>query len=108
MVCRHIDNFLSSILHIWTILNLFNSDKVSNVVSVHCLAGKGRTGTAICCYLIYSGRFISAEEALTYYAKKRLEYFFKIIKASSFWKGSKLEGELLNQVKRDMWNILKK
>jgi phosphatidylinositol-3,4,5-trisphosphate 3-phosphatase/dual-specificity protein phosphatase PTEN len=35
------------------------------------LAGKGRTGSAICCFLLYSGRFSEAEDALNYYAKKR-------------------------------------
>ncbi|KAL4510579.1 hypothetical protein ABPG72_004733 [Tetrahymena utriculariae] len=59
MMCKHIDDFLSN--------------KLANVVFVHCLAGKGRTGTAICCYLIYSGRFQTAEDALTYYAKKRFQ-----------------------------------
>jgi protein-tyrosine phosphatase len=44
----------------------------SNVVVIHCKAGKGRTGTAICCYLIYSGRFMTADEALDYYAKKKI------------------------------------
>ena len=43
------------------------------IVVVHCLAGKGRTGTAICCYLIYSGRFNNPNDALTYYANKRFE-----------------------------------
>jgi phosphatidylinositol-3,4,5-trisphosphate 3-phosphatase/dual-specificity protein phosphatase PTEN len=42
------------------------------VVVVHCLAGKGRTGTAICCYLIYSARFQTATDALNYYALQRL------------------------------------
>lgn len=41
------------------------------MVSIHCLAGKGRTGTAICCYLLYCGRFSNAEDVLLYYAKKR-------------------------------------
>ena len=44
---------------------------VNRVVAVHCLAGKGRTGTAIACYLIYSGRFTDPEDALNYYANKR-------------------------------------
>jgi hypothetical protein len=44
---------------------------LNNVVVVHCLAGKGRTGVAICCYLLYSGRFDNADEAMKYYAKKR-------------------------------------
>lgn len=56
-LCKHVDEFLS--------------DKLSNVVSIHCLAGKGRTGTAICCYLMYCGRFDNAEDVLLYYAKKR-------------------------------------
>ncbi|CAD8057915.1 unnamed protein product [Paramecium sonneborni] len=42
-----------------------------NVVVVHCLAGKGRTGTVICCYLLYSGRFNNVNDALDYYGKKR-------------------------------------
>lgn len=42
-----------------------------NVVVIHCLAGKGRTGTVICCYLLYSGRFNSVNDALNYYGKKR-------------------------------------
>jgi len=45
-----------------------------HVAVVNCLAGKGRTGTLICCYLLYSGRFSNPEYALLYYKKKR---FFK-------------------------------
>ncbi|CAD8131429.1 unnamed protein product [Paramecium pentaurelia] len=57
MLCKHIDDFLSS--------------KLSNVVAVHCINGIGRSGTAICCYLLYSGRFSNAEEALFYYDKQK-------------------------------------
>lgn len=42
-----------------------------NVVVVNCLAGKGRTGTLICCYMIFCGRFESPEQALEYYKMKR-------------------------------------
>lgn len=44
---------------------------IENVVAINCKAGKGRTGTLICCYLIYCGRITTAEEALSYYKFKR-------------------------------------
>jgi phosphatidylinositol-3,4,5-trisphosphate 3-phosphatase/dual-specificity protein phosphatase PTEN len=40
-------------------------------VVINCRAGKGRTGTIICCYLLFSGRFQNPEEVLEYYSKKR-------------------------------------
>lgn len=42
-----------------------------NVAIVHCLAGRGRTGTAICAYLCYAGYFASMTKALQYYSNVR-------------------------------------
>lgn len=46
------------------------SDK-SNVVVVHCMAGRGRTGTALCSYMLYSGIFEDLQTCLKYYAYQR-------------------------------------
>ena len=59
-------------------MHKFLQHEDKNVVVVHCLAGKGRTGTAICCYLIYSARFQTATDALNYYALQRLLHLSQI------------------------------
>lgn len=41
------------------------------MIAVNCRAGKGRTGTIICCYFIFCGRFNNPNDALDYYSKKR-------------------------------------
>jgi len=56
-ICKEIHNFL-----------IANDD---NVVVVNCRAGKGRTGTIICCYLLFCGRFDDVDDAFDYYSKKR-------------------------------------
>lgn len=43
----------------------------SRTVSVHCKGGKGRTGTMICCYLLYTGLKTTAEDALYHFARLR-------------------------------------
>jgi protein-tyrosine phosphatase len=48
----------------------FLSQSPQNVVSVHCKAGKGRTGTCIASYFVYSGMG-SAQQALELFGRKR-------------------------------------
>ena len=49
---------------------LFLRDKES-VAAIHCKAGKGRTGTMIICYLIFSGLFDDIDIATSHYGQKR-------------------------------------
>ena len=55
---------------------------IENVVVVNCNAGKGRTGTLICCYLLYSGMFHNIQDAFDYYSLKRFSEGFGVTHAS--------------------------
>ena len=50
----------------------FLDEDKDNVVSIHCKAGKGRTGTFICCLLLYMKFFDTADECLLYYGLMRV------------------------------------
>lgn len=43
----------------------------NSVAAIHCKAGKGRSGTMIVCYLIFSELFSNLEDALRHYSKMR-------------------------------------
>eukprot|EP00301_Raphidiophrys_heterophryoidea_P004433 c11925_g3_i1.p1 GENE.c11925_g3_i1~~c11925_g3_i1.p1 ORF type:complete len:738 (-),score=189.42 c11925_g3_i1:187-2400(-) len=42
-----------------------------NIVATHCKAGKGRTGTLICCLFLYLKEFEKARDALEYFSLMR-------------------------------------
>lgn len=42
-----------------------------NVISVHCKAGKGRTGCLIAAYFVHCGMFADPEEALAFFGRRR-------------------------------------
>ncbi|XP_054155625.1 phosphatidylinositol 3,4,5-trisphosphate 3-phosphatase TPTE2-like [Oppia nitens] len=44
-----------------------------NVIAVHCMGGKGRTGTMICSYLVYTGKYQTSQQALDYFADRRTD-----------------------------------
>jgi len=52
-------------------MNKFLNEKVGNTIIVHCLGGKGRTGTVIACYLVYAKIFKDVNLALEHFALKR-------------------------------------
>ena len=51
----------------------FLEEDEKNIIAVHCKAGKGRTGTMICCLLLYMNVFETAAESLQYYGMMRAE-----------------------------------
>lgn len=49
----------------------FLKENNGNVGVVHCKAGKGRTGTMICAYLLHCKMFESARDSLLFYGYSR-------------------------------------
>nr|XP_034834875.1 phosphatidylinositol 3,4,5-trisphosphate 3-phosphatase and dual-specificity protein phosphatase PTEN isoform X1 [Maniola hyperantus] len=62
---------ITQIQEFCTDVHTWLSEDARNVAAVHCKAGKGRTGTMVCCYLLYSGQQETADKALQFYGTKR-------------------------------------
>jgi len=56
-----------------SIQNYLNEDTI-NVAAIHCKGGKGRTGTAICCYLLHSRALADADASRAYFASRRTDH----------------------------------
>ena len=54
-------------------VSLFLLKSEERVVAVHCKAGKGRTGTMICAYLLFTGLALNSVKAFEYYGIRRSE-----------------------------------
>eukprot|EP00026_Physarum_polycephalum_P011383 Phypoly_transcript_11602.p1 GENE.Phypoly_transcript_11602~~Phypoly_transcript_11602.p1 ORF type:complete len:348 (+),score=29.66 Phypoly_transcript_11602:104-1147(+) len=69
-----------------------------NVVAIHCMAGRGRTGTVIAAFLLYIKMFLTAADALSFFASRRsstgegvqvpsqirfVEYFAEMVEAAN-------------------------
>lgn len=50
---------------------LFMEENPTNVVAVHCMTGRGRTGVMVCSWLIYSSFASSAHDAIEWFLKVR-------------------------------------
>ena len=99
-----LEKFASSIADV--VLYLVQNEK--NVVVVHCLAGKGRTGSLIDAILFTSGLYTSMEDANDFYLKQRavnvtyasqlryLKYFEDIF--TNGVKGIKLRGKVIKSI----------
>eukprot|EP01119_Soliformovum_irregulare_P023718 TRINITY_DN8344_c0_g1_i5.p1 TRINITY_DN8344_c0_g1~~TRINITY_DN8344_c0_g1_i5.p1 ORF type:complete len:308 (+),score=58.82 TRINITY_DN8344_c0_g1_i5:283-1206(+) len=62
---------LSMLMSILQSMSQWLAADSENVVVVHCLAGKGRTGTIIASYLLWSQVIDTAESALDFFASRR-------------------------------------
>jgi len=52
----------------------FISASDRNIMAIHCKAGKGRTGTMCCVWMLYSREALTAKEALELFAERRTDH----------------------------------
>jgi protein tyrosine phosphatase len=57
-------------LHIHHLATTWLNGNVENIIAVHCLGGKGRTGTLCVSLMLWTQFFSSADEALLYFQNR--------------------------------------
>jgi phosphatidylinositol-3,4,5-trisphosphate 3-phosphatase/dual-specificity protein phosphatase PTEN len=67
---HHSPNFVTAAAVIADMSSFLNSNP-ENIVVAHCKAGKGRTGTMLCCLLLHENHRMSPEGAMHDYAFTR-------------------------------------
>jgi len=76
MRCKIEDHNVPSLMSLMSLCEAMHNwlqEDPTRVLVVHCKGGKGRTGTVICAYLLYSGQLAAAEDALEMFGKKRTD-----------------------------------
>lgn len=96
-IADHNPGPLKLLFHFVMDMVLFLSQSEDSVAAVHCKAGKGRTGVAICAYLIFMEAVSDTYEAIEFFNRRRtkdgkglgvasqmryLHYFEKFIKST--------------------------
>ena len=69
-------------LIIYQAFTFLNKDQ-KNVICVHCLAGKGRTGTICCALLLYAKLCLKSDDANKYFSLKRFKQIDKGVQEPS-------------------------
>jgi hypothetical protein len=69
----HSPPILSDVARFCEEASVWMSRSPSNIVAVHCKAGKGRTGVMICSYLLWAREYTSADDALAFYGLARTD-----------------------------------
>lgn len=89
-------------MHEW----LSRSD--GHVTVINCRAGKGRTGTLICCYMMFCGRFSDPNQTMKYYRYKRFTNGGGVTQPSQVRYVRYFAHILHQEIKGPMCKILKK
>ena len=72
IILHHLPPLLKNLFLICSKIHKYLSEDVSNVVVINCVGEKGRIGSVVSCYLLYSGKFENCEDSFIYYSSKRL------------------------------------